>query len=75
MIGRGIGRRMFEHAVERAKATRARWLVWSTDSNALGFYLRMGGEITGTEASAYIASHVPPGAFAVDESVVNPQSH
>ena len=29
----------------------ARWLVWSTDANALGFYLRMGGEITGTEPS------------------------
>lgn len=51
MIGRGIGRRMFEHASERARDLGARWLVWSTDANALGFYLRMGGEITGTEPS------------------------
>lgn len=51
MIGRGIGRRMFQHAAERARATGARWLVWSTDGNALGFYLRMGGEVTGTEPS------------------------
>jgi GNAT superfamily N-acetyltransferase len=51
MIGRGVGRRMFEHAAERARAVGARWLVWSTDSNALGFYLRMGGEITGTTPS------------------------
>ncbi len=51
MIGRGIGRRMFRHATERARAGGGRWLVWTTDSNALGFYLRMGGEITGTEPS------------------------
>jgi GNAT superfamily N-acetyltransferase len=51
MIGRGIGRRMFEHATERARAGGGRWLVCTTDSNALGFYLRMGGEITGTEPS------------------------
>jgi GNAT superfamily N-acetyltransferase len=51
MIGRGIGRRMFQHAVEHARVVGAQWLVWSTDINALGFYLRMGGEITGTEPS------------------------
>ena len=51
MIGRGIGKRMFEHASERARAIGTRWLVWSTDANALGFYVRMGGEITGTEPS------------------------
>ena len=51
MIGRGIGRRMFEHACDRARAMGARWLVWSTDANTLGFYLRMGGEVTGTEPS------------------------
>jgi GNAT superfamily N-acetyltransferase len=58
MIGRGIGRRMFEHAAERARAGGARWLVWSTDSNALGFYLHMGGEITGTTPSG-IAGEEP----------------
>jgi arginase len=51
MIGRGIGRRMFEHASERGRAMGARWLVWSTDANSLGFYLRMGGEVTGTTPS------------------------
>lgn len=51
VIGRGIGRRMFDHAAERAGASGARWLVWSTDAHSLGFYLRMGGEITGTEPS------------------------
>jgi GNAT superfamily N-acetyltransferase len=58
MIGRGIGRRMFEHATERARAAGGRWLVWSTDSNSLGFYLRMGGEITGTVPSG-IEGHEP----------------
>jgi GNAT superfamily N-acetyltransferase len=51
MIGRGIGRRVFEHARGRAREMGARWLVWTTDAHALGFYLRMGGEITGTEPS------------------------
>jgi GNAT superfamily N-acetyltransferase len=62
MIGRGIGRPMFQHATERARAVGARWLVWSTDTNALGFYLRMGGEITGTTPSGIAgggATHVP----------------
>ena len=51
MIGHGIGRRMFEHARDRARAMTVRELVWSTDANARGFYLRMGGEVTGTTAS------------------------
>ena len=58
MIGRGIGRRMFEHASERARSISARWLVWSTDSNSLGFYQRMGGEMTGTSPSG-IAGEKP----------------
>jgi GNAT superfamily N-acetyltransferase len=51
MIGRGIGRRMFEHARDRAREMAVRELVWSTDANARAFYLRMGGEITGTTPS------------------------
>jgi GNAT superfamily N-acetyltransferase len=58
MIGRGIGRRVFQHAAERARAVGARWLVWSTDANTLGFYRRMGGEITGTTPSG-IAGEEP----------------
>jgi GNAT superfamily N-acetyltransferase len=50
-IGQGLGRRMFEHAVPRARAMGARWLTWTTEANTLGFYLHMGGEITGTEPS------------------------
>ena len=50
-IGRGLGRRLFEHGVERARARNARLLIWSTDRYALGFYLAMGGVITGSEPS------------------------
>jgi len=50
-IGRGLGRRLFEQAVERARAVGAERLVWSTDRYALGFYLTMGGVITGSEPS------------------------
>ena len=65
LIGRGIGRRMFEHAAERGRAGRARWLVWSTDSNALGFYLRMGGGIIGTTPSG-IAGEEPLTCMRLD---------
>lgn len=65
MIGRGIGRPMFQHAAERARAVGARWLVWSTDTNALGFYLRMGGEITGTTPSG-IAGEEPLTCMRLD---------
>jgi GNAT superfamily N-acetyltransferase len=50
-IGRGIGRTLFEHAARHAHRTGTRWLVWSTDRNALGFYLAMGGVVTGSTPS------------------------
>jgi GNAT superfamily N-acetyltransferase len=50
-IGRGLGRRLFDQAVERARAVGAERLVWSTDRYALGFYLVMGGVITGSTPS------------------------
>ena len=50
-IGRGLGRRLFEHAVQRAQALRAHRLVWSSDGHALGFYLAMGGVVTGSTQS------------------------
>ena len=50
-IGRGLGRRMFEHAVERARAIGASGLEWSTDEYALGFYRAVGGTEIGTSPS------------------------
>lgn len=50
-IGRGLGRRLFERAVEAARDAGADRLVWSTDRYALGFYLAMDGVITGSMPS------------------------
>ena len=50
-IGGGVGRRMFEHAVQRARALGVRWLTWTTEANTLGFYRHMGGEVIGQEPS------------------------
>lgn len=64
-IGRGIGRRMLEHAVPRARAMGARWLTWTTEANTLGFYRHMGGELTGTEPSG-IEGEEPLTAMQLD---------
>lgn len=50
-IGRGFGRQLFEHAVSRARELGVRRLEWSCDGYAVGFYLRMGGEVTGSRPS------------------------
>lgn len=46
-IGRGIGRFLFQHALEGAKAMGFRELEIESDPNAEGFYLRMGARRTG----------------------------
>ena len=46
-IGRGLGRTLFEHALERARALGALRLEWEADPNAVPFYLHMGGLVTG----------------------------
>ena len=47
-IGQGFGRMLFEHAVRRAKERGVKRLEWSCDEYPLGFYLAMGGQITGS---------------------------
>ena len=42
-IGKGHGRRLFEHAVERARVAGGTRLEWSAEPHAIGFYERMGG--------------------------------
>jgi GNAT superfamily N-acetyltransferase len=42
-IGRGVGRMLFEHVKERARALGAKRLEWEAEPNARGFYERMGG--------------------------------
>lgn len=46
-IGRGSGRLLFEHAVDRARAGGARVLEWDADPHAVGFYERMGASTVG----------------------------
>lgn len=42
-IGKGHGRRLFEHAAARAREHGALRLEWEAEPNATGFYERMGG--------------------------------
>jgi GNAT superfamily N-acetyltransferase len=46
-IGRGIGRALFEHAVEEARTLGHRLLKIEADPNAEGFYTRMGARRVG----------------------------
>ena len=50
-MGRGIGRALFEHAVEQAKRLRFRAIKIEADPNAEGFYLRMGAKRVGTQVT------------------------
>jgi GNAT superfamily N-acetyltransferase len=46
-IGTGAGRRLFEHAMDRAASRGAKQVEIEADPNAEGFYLRMGARRTG----------------------------
>lgn len=46
-MGRGIGRALFEHAVEQARRLGHRTLMIEADPNAEGFYRRMGARRVG----------------------------
>jgi GNAT superfamily N-acetyltransferase len=50
-MGHGIGRALFEHAVEQAKNLRADSIKIESDPNAEGFYKRMGAKRVGTSVS------------------------
>jgi GNAT superfamily N-acetyltransferase len=46
-MGRGVGRSLFHHALERAKALGLRELEIESDPNAEGFYQKMGARRVG----------------------------
>jgi GNAT superfamily N-acetyltransferase len=46
-IGQGIGRVLFEHAVQQARDLGAQTLAITADPNAAGFYMRMGARRVG----------------------------
>jgi GNAT superfamily N-acetyltransferase len=51
LIGGGLGRRLFEHAVRAARALGAAELLIEADPNAEGFYLHMGARRVGEAVS------------------------
>jgi GNAT superfamily N-acetyltransferase len=46
-MGRGLGRRLVEHAASRARELGATRLVWEAEPNAVGFYERLGAHRIG----------------------------
>jgi GNAT superfamily N-acetyltransferase len=51
LIGRGVGRQLFEHAARTAEALGAGELLIEADPNAEGFYRHMGAERVGESVS------------------------
>ena len=51
-MGRGIGRALFEHAVEQARRLGSHALKIESDPNAEGFYKRMGAHRVGETITA-----------------------
>ena len=51
VMGRGVGRSLFLHAMERARVSGCRVLEIESDPNAEGFYLRMGAHCVGLRIS------------------------
>jgi GNAT superfamily N-acetyltransferase len=52
MIGTGLGRLLFEHAVDVAEAAGATVIEWDAEPYAEGFYLAMGGQEIGRSPSS-----------------------
>ena len=51
-MGRGIGRALFEHAVEQTRRLGHRSLKIEADPNAAGFYIRMGARRAGSTVTS-----------------------
>jgi GNAT superfamily N-acetyltransferase len=60
LIGSGLGRLLFEHAVSVAAAHGASRLEWDAEPFAEGFYRAMGGEEIGRSPSAVEAGRTLP---------------
>jgi GNAT superfamily N-acetyltransferase len=53
-IGRGVGARLFRHAVAHVRSLGGSRLEWEAEPNAVGFYERMGGRyLRDSEPSAF----------------------
>ena len=58
LIGHGVGRMLWDHAVEMARTLGYSEMTWESDPHAEGFYLHMGAKRIGE-----VASGVKPGRF------------
>ena len=58
-IGSGLGRRMWQQALDRAVARGAERLTLEADPNAAGFYERMGARRTGTVIASGTGRELP----------------
>lgn len=52
-IGKGIGRKLFEHAIKQAKSSSGQYLELEADPNAEPFYKRMGCQNIGESISEW----------------------
>jgi GNAT superfamily N-acetyltransferase len=59
-IGTGVGRRLWEHAVDTAHAAGFTSLHLDADPNAEGFYLAMGARRIGASPSAVVPGRMLP---------------
>ena len=59
-MGSGIGRRLWEHVVETARAIGCRDLLIQSDPYAEGFYLAMGGQRIGESPSTVLPGRMLP---------------
>ena len=60
VIGTGLGRILFEHAVDLAEAAGAARMEWDAEPYAEGFYRAMGGQEIGRSPSAVEAGRTLP---------------
>jgi GNAT superfamily N-acetyltransferase len=70
-MGRGLGRRLFEHAVATARAGGAVCLEIDSDPHALGFYLNMGAREIGRTPAPMEGDperYLPRLSFPLDEA-------
>jgi ribosomal protein S18 acetylase RimI-like enzyme len=58
-IGHGIGRELLVHALAQAAAQAARQVEIVSDTNAVGFYLKMGAYQVGTIPSSILGRELP----------------
>jgi GNAT superfamily N-acetyltransferase len=58
-IGSGVGRLMWEEAVQRARAQGAKRMTLEADPNASGFYQRMGARLMGSVTAPDTGRELP----------------